>query len=141
MISTHLLASTGAIAAVTFALGSGWIAAVDVLSPPLISGSGYVETKAKAGDDVMVNWVITKRTDCPGASSRIWSGEGGFHLSEVMQATSIPQNNDAQRYVVPTSVPEMAPDGKLTLKIKGYFDCQDKEREWFTLGPVVIVGD
>lgn len=88
---------------------------------PLIEGVGSVDGPVRAGEVALVHWVITKRTDCPGESSRVWSGADGFYLADPMRATGLPMG-DLQRSIQ-TTIPSAAPSGPLTLTIRGRFDC------------------
>lgn len=105
-------------------------------TPPAISGYAVYSEPVRAGEAVLIPWTITKRVDCPGASSRVWNGQGGFHLSEVQQSTSLPVGED-MRFDIQTHIPSLAPVGPLVLEIIGFYDCDD-ERKSFTLGPVLL---
>lgn len=137
MISTQISLPVLAVSATLTALVTGADVTRDILSPPLIEGSGRYDATAVAGSTDIVNWVITKRTDCPGYASRVWTGQDGFFLSEPAQATAIPIGV-AREYHIQTAFPSMAPAGKLELAIKGHFECEGQPREYFSLGPVVF---
>lgn len=108
-------------------------------TPLAIAGTGVVHTPVIAGHDVMVHWTLQKFVDCPGTSSRVWRGEGGFYNIESKNTTALPLDPNPTTYQIPTHVPFMAPIGSLTLEIVGSYDCGDilGNRE-FTLGPVHI---
>ena len=137
MISTQFSFPVLAVSATLTALVTGADVATDILSPPIIEGSGSYDAPVVAGTTEIVDWFITKRTDCPGYSSRVWTGQNGFFLSEPVQATAIPIGV-AREYKIPTAFPSMAPAGKLDLMIKGHFECENQPRDHFTLGPVVF---
>lgn len=103
---------------------------------PLIQGEGVASQPAAAGETITVHWSIDKRTECEGYSSRVWTGGLGFHLSEPVQANSLPMG--LGEYTIPTTIPEQAPVGPLLLTIRGHFDCPRTEPEYFALGPVAI---
>lgn len=105
-----------------------------IVSPPLIEAVGYVDNEVSAGGATLVHWVITKRTKCPGFTSRVWDGVGGFHLTEKVQATSLPISENKE-YNIQTRIPELAPVGDLELNIAIQFDC-DGDIFNYRLGPV-----
>lgn len=105
-------------------------------TPPAISGSAVYSEPVRAGETVLIPWTITKRVDCPGASSRVWNGRDGFQLSETQQSASLPVGED-MRFNIQTLIPTLSPSGPLTLEIIGYYEC-DGERRPFTLGPVLL---
>jgi len=123
----------------------GWAAltgvelVVDHLTPPPVEGKGYYSEPVRAGETVSIKWVITKRTDCNGLSSRVWEGEDNFSMVEAMRVATLPKGTGV--YYIPTRIPEETPAGEVRLKIKGYYDCdvKNQEDEWFILGPVVMV--
>lgn len=122
----------GAVAAI------GLLEIGDVVLPPMIEGYGDVTGEAVPGREVLVNWVITKRTECPGVTSRAWFGEGGFQLTEPLQATALPVGEN-MAYSIPTRVPGLAPAGDLELHIVGAFNCPGETPSRFDLGPVMMV--
>jgi hypothetical protein len=103
---------------------------------PLIEAVANAPDIVAPGDEVIIEWAIVKRTECPGYSSRIWEGENGFHLSEPVQATSLPSG--AGVYDVPTQIPLLTPSGEAKLTIRGHFDCPGEEARYFSLGPVTM---
>ena len=108
-------------------------------TPPAITGTGVVNHPVVAGSNIIVEWTLQKFVDCPGTSSRVWRGQGGFYTVESKAATALPLNPDPVMYSIETHVPYMAPAGELTLEILGSYDCGDILGErWFTLGPVII---
>lgn len=107
------------------------------LTDDLVDGVGsYQGQPVRAGDSVMIRWDITKRTDCPGMNSRVWDGEGGFHVVEAQKPTALP--NGRVTPLIPTRIPELAPAGTLTLTVKGWYDCDKTERHYWQLDPVKI---
>lgn len=145
MISNSVanLVITGATA---FALVSGATEVaqitLDKVTPPPIEGQAVMPDSAVAGQDVLVKWVITKRTACPGENSRVWDGEDGFHLTERVRATGLPATGVPKEYNIQTRIPEYAPIGLLSLRIHGWYQCPGAERVPFDLGPAytTIVG-
>lgn len=136
MIMTNLAGPALAVGAIMVAIYSGYETIDDITRPALIDGAGTVSDTVHAGEPTLVEWVITKRTDCPGVSSRVWFGDEGFQLTEKVQATSLPMA-PAKEYKIQTLIPELAPEGDLFLRINGHFDCQGKKIP-FSLGPVVM---
>lgn len=113
--------------------------ATDILLPPMIEGSGQYEAGPVApGDVVLVSWTLTKRTECPGLTSREWRGGAGFYLVEPVQVTALPVGDDMRRDIQ-TKIPELAPAGPLNLHITGQFQCEGKAPQPFDLGPVGFV--
>ena len=108
------------------------------ISPPLIEGWSVRMTPVTAGDVELLEWNITKRTSCPGVSSRVWNGEDGFYMVEPMRKTALPMNEEEQTYRIPTEIPRLAPEGDLQLSIKGHYDC-DGEMFEYSLGPVELI--
>jgi hypothetical protein len=137
MISTQIILPILAFGATFSALATGVDVTKDLLAPAQIEGAGFYNQTTVPGETIVVEWIITKRTDCPGYSSRVWSGADGFFLSEHVQATAIPVST-RRAYKIPTTLPSMAPAGKLDLMIKGHFECENQPRDHFTLGPVVF---
>lgn len=123
------------VTAVQFFAGIGSLV-VTGTAPPPIEGRGYVTGTVSAGEVVPVNWTITKRTNCDGTNSRVWSGQNGFHLTEEARPTQLPQTETAQHYTIETKVPEQAPPGSLTLTIQGEYTCPTAPSQAFVLGPV-----
>ena len=136
MISQNIL-PLGAAIAVGVAALQGVETAHDVLTPPAIEGFGVYADPVSPGDEVLVDWTITKRVDCPGSTSRVWFGEGGFQLTEKVQRTVLPVSKD-RHYAIPTMIPTLAPHGKLDLYIDGEMKCPDEEAEHFKIGPVTF---
>lgn len=106
--------------------------------PPPIEGTGAASTSARPGGSVIVDWIIIKRTDCPGQSGRVWSSEDGFAMNEPMTTTALPTTTEPKHYKIPTAIPSEVTDDNVTLRIKGWYDCPNSPREYFELGPVVI---
>lgn len=109
----------------------------EFLLPDPISGTGSVSGPVTAGEIAIVDWVISKSTDCPGVSSRVWFGEDGFQLTEPLQMTALPVGENMQ-YAIQTDVPLMAPPGLLELHIIGKFECPGQAARAFDLGPVFM---
>ena len=111
-------------------------------APDPIEGYAHVgRADVTAGETVDVEWSIIKRTDCGGQNGRVWDGDRGFHVSEVMMPSGIPQSEGLRVYVIPTKVPQGAPDGELRLKISGFYQCPGSDPQHFTLptdGPLVL---
>lgn len=136
MISTQYMAVGSAALAVLVGLQSGMEVARVITSTPAITATASLTSEAvNAGAVTFISWSISKSVDCPGWASRVWSGEGGFHMSEMAQATSIPKGDGV--YNIPTVIPDFAPAGRLELSIRGHFDC-DEGKTYFNLGPVVM---
>ena len=112
--------------------------AIDLNSPPAIEGWAIRVAPVVAGQNILVPWHIIKRTGCPGESSRVWNGEGGFYLVEASRKTALPMNEIETSYRIPTEVPMLAPEGDLLLRIDGYYDCPDRDRIEFSIGPVEL---
>ena len=115
----------------------------DKMSEPPIEGYASRVTPVVAGQPILAYWNILKRTKCPGASSRVWNGEGSFSMVEPLRKTTLKGNEVWTKYRIQTDIPSLAPVGGLDLYIKGYYDCGDGPIE-FTLGPlelVVVSGD
>jgi hypothetical protein len=127
------------------AVSVGWVAltgvdlVVDHLTPPPVAGKGYYSEPVRAGETVNIKWVITKLTDCHGLTSRVWEGEDNFSMMEETRVTTLPKGTGV--YYIPTRIPEGTPVGEVSLKIKGYYDCDvtSQENKWFILGPVLLV--
>ncbi len=109
--------------------------------PPPIEGVGAVHDIAVPGETVIVDWIITKRTDCPGASGRVWSSPDGFSMNEPMTSTSLPITAEPRHYQIPTGVPGEVTDDVLELRIEGWYDCPNSPRDYFSLGPVYMEVD
>ena len=125
-------------AAMLVATGVNIDRAKDYLSLPLIEGWSVRMTPVTAGDVELLEWNITKRTSCPGVSSRVWNGEDGFYMVEPLRKTALPMNEEEQTYRIPTEIPRLAPEGDLQLSIKGHYDC-DGEMFEYSLGPVELI--
>lgn len=106
--------------------------------PPAVEGTGAVRQSAYAGESVIVDWIIIKRTDCSGQSGRVWSSPDGFAMNEPVTPTSLPTTDTPRHYKIPTKVPREVTDDNVTLRIKGWYDCPNAPREYFELGPVFI---
>ena len=111
----------------------------EALTPPPIEGKGVVYETGHPGQNIMVEWTLVKRTECPGQAGRVWDGENNFHLAEVMRPTGISATYEETVYNIPTDIPEMIPPGHAGLKIKGYYQCEGEKKQNFTLGPVDII--
>lgn len=104
---------------------------------PIVEGYATRIAPVRAGEDIRLEWNITKRTDCEGVSSRVWAGSNGFRMTESQKSTALPKTNGVEKYRFQTHIPNKAPSGKLTLNIKGYYDCS-KGREYWSLSPVTL---
>lgn len=122
---------------VTFAT-EGYFAYERLTTPPPIEGSAVAPEHVRAGETVPVVWSILKRTECPGENGRIWRGENGFFVSEMMRVSGLPVTDEFVQYTIPTTIPDFAPVGPLELEISGFNQCSGQERETFTLGPVFM---
>jgi len=128
-IFTH----TAAIAAGAITFVAAYTAS-DALLPPPIEGVGRYESPVRAGEAVLVEWDLVKRTDCPGFTSRVWDGERNYHLTEPAQRTTLPAHSIERR--IETKIPELVPVGELRLTIVGVYQCAGGRKQAFTLGPV-----
>lgn len=108
------------------------------ISKPLVEGWAVRMTPVTAGDVELLEWVIIKRTDCPGVTGRVWNGEDGFYMVEPLRKTALPMNEEKQTYRISTEIPSLAPAGYLQLTIKGHYDCGGDVTE-YTLGPVELI--
>lgn len=133
---TNATAAVLALSAAGLAAVSSRDAVVTVMTPTMIEGRGSVSDPVQAGERVLVTWVIDKRTQCPGLTSRVWHGEGGFQLTEPVQIAALPEGSGT--YQIETAVPALAPSGDLTLTIKGHFECPGAAPIAFALEPVVM---
>ena len=107
-------------------------------TPPPIEGIGTGPELVAAGDTVLIDWRVIKRTDCPGENSRVWTGAKGFSLHEPLGVTSLPATNKPEFYKVQTKIPEAAPPGVLRLSVQGFYKCPGSEAVDFYLGPVTM---
>lgn len=137
MIASNIVGPTLAGAALFAAITSSLETYSKLTTPPLIEGAGVVSGPVMAGERTLVTWTITKRTDCPGLTSRVWHGEGGFQLTEQTQVTALDMSDIPREYAIQTYIPELAPPGELRLNVRGFFDCGG-EKEPFSIGPVII---
>lgn len=108
------------------------------ISEPLIEGWAVRTTPVRAGEEIRLEWNITKRTDCHGSVGRVWEGSDGFRATEVKRLAALPNTNTETKYRVPTIIPALAPTGVLTLTVKGYYDCKGGRKYW-ALRPVDMV--
>jgi hypothetical protein len=131
-----MIASKIAWPAAGFLAAAGALEVADIALPPPISGGASYSEPVVPGEIVLVPWAITKRTECPGETSRVWDGQGNFHLTEPKQATALPAGTITPN--IQTKVPEMAPAGGLQLRIVGFFQCEGERRQDFALGPVTF---
>lgn len=115
-------------------VAAGLYEAGDHFLPDPITGFASYSEPVRAGEIVLVDWEIEKRTDCPGETSRIWQGQQNFHLTEPQQITSLPKGKISPS--IQTKIPELAPSGELLLFIGGYYQCTGSARVSFRLGPV-----
>ena len=99
----------------------------------LIEGVGVYSLPVTAGEEVLVDWSIQKNTECEGATSRVWFADG-FFWSEPQQSTALPMGLFEDK--IPTQIPILAPEGRLELIVKGYFECPGEGRRYFSLEPV-----
>ena len=133
-VSTHFLAVAAALASTVLGVGSAGRFVMDATTPPIVESDWQeVRGDVRPGATVIMEWHITKRTDCPGYAGRIWFGENDFYLSEPVRATNLPRG--VGNYQVETVIPLLAPPGPLRLLVKGHFDCAYGHR-FFELGPV-----
>lgn len=130
MVSAAFVAS-----AVNMAFTGGQVVVAN-FAPAPIEGMGRALGEAIPGKEVIIQWDITKRTNCPGVNSRVWHGQNGFFLNEKQMVTSLPATFTPKQYLIPTYVPAMAPVGPLTLSIVGQYKCPGGATQAFTLGPV-----
>lgn len=137
MLSTQITMPALAMAATLAAGLSGMEMVETITSPPLITGAASYSAPVTPGEEVIVPWIITKTTDCPGYASRVWSGADGFFLSEPIKATAIPIV-ESRSFNIPTYIPDMLPSGRADLSIKGHFQCEDEPKRFFTLGPIPL---
>lgn len=110
----------------------------EMLQPAPIEGTGSVSGPVVANSTAMVEWTLTKRTDCTGQSARVWSGAEGFYMVEPYRVTAIPRTEAETAFRIPTEIPKQAPAGLLELRIIGYYECEPGQRDHFTLGPVTL---
>jgi hypothetical protein len=115
---------------------SGSEAWLSHFTPAPIEGRAIAPQTVIAGALTIIDWRIVKRTDCKGQNARVWVGESGFHLAEAYRPTGLPTSNDWKTYHIETEIPDLAPPGKLTLSIEGFYQCPGSQRQDFTLGPV-----
>lgn len=106
--------------------------------PLPIEGVGAVREIAVPGETIIVDWIITKRTNCSGVSGRVWSSPDGFSMNEPVTPTSLPVTAEPRHYQIPTAVPGEVTDDSVELRIQGWYDCPNSPREYFTLGPVFM---
>lgn len=117
----------------------GFISAyIEKNSPPPIEGTAIAPEFVQAGETVLIDWEIIKRTDCPGVNTRVWQGSNGFYLSEPRGATTLPVTSAPKLYSIQTAIPVLAPPGPLSLSIEGTYRCRHDGEHTFTLGPVVM---
>lgn len=119
----------------TFEAGKLYISAA---TPPPIEAVGTAPEMVVAGSDVLIEWVIQKRTECPGQNSRHWVGANGFFLAEPLGETTLPATLTPQTYMIQTHIPNLAPPGNLLLSINGWYQCPGNARQEFALGPVAM---
>jgi len=137
MIASNIVGPVFAGVALLAAFTSSVETVNELTTPSIIEGAGVVAGPVQAGGVTLVTWSITKRTDCPGLTSRVWHGEGGFQLTEQAQVTALVASEVPREYEIQTYIPELAPAGELMLEVTGYFDCGDGKKP-FTIGPVVM---
>ena len=134
--SNSLLAATVSVSYALFTVAGG---VYDSIKPPAIEGFGSVPEPVVAGQLATVHWRVIKRANCPGYSARVWNGTEGFSLAEPLAPTSLPFGEG--EYNIPTRIPEGVRPGNLELTVVGYFECPDKDREHFSLTPLVMQVD
>ncbi len=133
-VSTHSMAVVAALASTLLGGGSAGRFVIEAATPPIIESDWHrVYGDVRPGNTVIMEWHITKRTDCPGYVGRIWFGEDNFYISEPVRSTNLPRGVGS--YQVETTIPLLAPPGKLQLFVKGYFNCTHGHR-FFELGPI-----
>lgn len=118
----------------TFATTARWI--VPIVAPPAIEGWAEWEGPVTAGEHVPIPWTIIKRTPCAGFASRVWVGEDGFRLIEPVTITILPMDPEPREYVFETTIPTLAPKGDLQMTVEGFYECDERSPDYFTLGPV-----
>lgn len=116
---------------------AGFDAAKELLTPPIIEGRATRVSPVMAGEKVLIEWYITKLTDCDGVAGRVWYGEAGFYVVEPLKQTTLPMNKSEMVYRIPTQIPILAPSGGLDLFIKGHYNCPNG-LVYYTLGPVKL---
>lgn len=140
MLNTNLSLIVGAALSAAFALADGVQTIAYVMNRGMIDGEGsYTGPHVAPSDEVVVGWDIRKTTDCPGWNSRVWTGADGFHVTEAKMPTTLPASSEWRSYQIPTTIPELAPAGELTLEIVGAYQCGKGEEHPFRLGPVAFV--
>lgn len=137
MFASNIISPVLLSASAALAVASGVDTVRYFVMPRHIEGIGAVSGPVTAGHDVLVDWVVTKRTDCPGVTSRVWYGQDGFQLTEPLQATSLP-SGEAMQFSIQTKIPALAPPGELELHIVGAFECSGQQPAKFDLGPVYM---
>ena len=137
MAFTGIVTKSVAALAVGLAGASGVETVIKYTSPPPIEGYGDYADPVRAGETIPINWVITKRIDCPGVVSRTWYGENGFYLVEAARPSGLPTSDEAKSYNVYTEIPSMAPSGELKLSIRGEYHCESG-LVLFELGPAIL---
>ena len=124
---------------ITFSVNDVAHEVIGAATPPPIEGSATIPETVVAGETYLVDWLLNKRTACPGGNSRVWNGADGFHLTEQEKPTSLPSDGVLRSYSIPTKIPEYAPSGALALSIEAWYQCPGSERVSVTLGPVYTV--
>lgn len=137
-MNIHLGAPFAAVISLSWLGFVGFDTVESGLREPTISGWAEYTAPVRPGQTVMIDWHIDKREKCRGENGRIWDGAGGYHLSEQHRENGLRATDGEEVFPIPTEVPWTAPDGELRLTISGYNDCPNREREYFTLGPVVL---
>lgn len=136
MITTNITGPVLAAGALFAAAWSGYSTVSELTTPAIVEGAGVVDGPVYAGENTLVTWLITKRVDCPGLTSRVWHGENGFQLTEQAQVTTL-DVSEAKEYRIQTRVPDLAPPGDLRLDVEGFLDCGDGKMG-FSIGPVFM---
>lgn len=109
----------------------------DIIPPP-IEGVGSARGVGQSGKEILVDWIITKRTDCKGVSGRSWHTDSGFRLDEPLTVTTLPQSLEPIAYHISTKIPHDIEGDSVYLSIVGWYECGTEGRDFFELGPVKI---
>ena len=110
---------------------------VQVTKRPMIQAEGSYHRAVAPGETILIPWRVSKAADCPGNAGRVWSGAQGFHLAEPLKPAAIPTTDSWRLFRIETTIPALAPEGPLQLRIVGTYTCPEGRFD-FTLGPVVL---
>jgi hypothetical protein len=123
---SDVIGMTVTVISLAAATGSGFSAYKDFTTPFSVEGSAKYTQPVTKGQTVMLNWIFSVRTECEGQYASVWRGDKGYMLSEEFRPMAIPFGEN-QNIVIPTVIPTTAPEGILTMTVRGYTDC-DKEK-------------